>query len=150
MSVRTLDVRTVLHGGPPQTDGGRLTLATKVMPLRELITRAVVAEHIKAPQYQPIDEARIMRQFTEDGDPTGLGRELAEAFIEGYRERPLVPPPEETPEGQRDIAAGLAAFEAGHFEVRVGGRRVLGLDTPVELSLESQVIFLRTVRLVAG
>jgi hypothetical protein len=150
MSVRTLDVRTVLHGGPPQADGRRLTLAIEVMPLRELITRAVVAEHLKAPQYEPIDEARIMREATADGDPTGLCRELAEALIEGYRERPPVPPPQETPEGQRDIAAAIAAFEAGLFEVRVGGRRVIGVDTLVELSLESQVIFLRAVRLVAG
>ena len=150
MSVRTLDVRTVLYGGPPQTGGGRLTLANEVMPLRELITRAVVAEHLKATQYEPIDEAKIMREFTEDGDPTGLGRELAEAFFEGCRERPPVPPPEETPKGQRDIVAAITAFEAGHFEVRIGGHRVIGLDTAVELSLESHVISLRTVRLAAG
>jgi hypothetical protein len=110
-----------------------LEIFEETSTLRELIRRRVfqeVAEHNAG-------AGEIFRGLVQPND--------AEATVSGYRlrSRRRVDPHEQA-------AAALAAFERNGFVVLVGDRQVEELDTPLDLTMGTQVTFLKLVPLVGG
>ena len=110
-----------------------LEIFEETLTLRELIRRRVLQEVAGF----NVKRGPVFRGLVQPGD--------AEATLNGYR---LRTPRRVDPEKQ--AAAALAAFERNGFVVLVDDRQVEDLDAPLDLTMDTQVTFLKLVPLVGG
>src|SRR5688572_32538934 len=116
-----------------RSDGWHLEIFEERLALREVIRRRVfqeVAEH----------NARGAEVFRGLVQPTGT-----EQVLNGYR---LREPRRVDPEDQFDRA--VEAFSRNGFVVLVDDRQVEELDTVIDLSMGTEITFLKLVPLVGG
>jgi hypothetical protein len=119
--------------GDRRDAGWGLEIAEERLALRELIRRRVFQE---VAEYN----ARTPRVFQGLVQP-----EDTERVLNGYA---LRTPRRIDPEAQTELA--LKAFAGNGFLVLVGDRQITDLDEEIELTLGTEVTFLKLVALVGG
>ncbi|MDP8923542.1 MAG: hypothetical protein M3O34_11775 [Chloroflexota bacterium] len=132
-----LDVPTQVYGADHYRESCIIAFPTPTLPLRDIIALKVQAEVGRASRSRELKHALSMRYLTDENL----------AWAQGGAAK-LAPRPEI--DVRQEIERALAAFDERRYLVVINRSRCDDLDTPITLTAETTIRFVRILPLRGG